>query len=477
MSLRDPRTIRLILLVTCLLILGGVAAAWEKVGLSPVKDWWKKAAQGSESSGGRERLASASLAAGGTDTLEVPVDVVQKLGIRTAAVEQATKLRPLELAGSINIYADRFQLVRTYWPGEVVQIGTVEASPQVPPPLETASKQISLGDRVSKGQLLAVIYNADLGSKKNDLIDALSQLSIDQKQYDALNELYKKGAATEAMLRQATRNVETDINNARRAESYLRTYRVPEEEIKAVKEEAKRIFERGGQHDPEKEKNWPRVEIRAKLDGTVLERNISLGDVVDTSRDLFKIADLNKLTVWANAYEEDLPALQALRPEQRVWKVRLNADPNFEPQTGAIDYIGLLVDPNQHTVPIRGYVDNSKGLLRAGQFVTATIGLPPPADTVVIPAMALDEDGNDSIVMVRVDPRKIENADPKKEYYAQRRVAVIQRGQQEIYVRSRLKLEQEKQGLQTLQPGDQVVTSGVLLLRATLEDLKGAAKK
>ena len=91
--------------------------------------------------------------------------------------------------------------------------------------------------------------------------------------------------------------------------------------------------------------------------------------------------------------------------------------------------------------------------------------------------MALDEDGNDSIVMVRVDPRKIENADPKKEYYAQRRVAVIQRGQQEIYVRSRLKLEQEKQGLQTLQPGDQVVTSGVLLLRATLEDLKGAAKK
>src|SRR5713226_510567 len=140
MSLRDPRTLKLVLLVACLLILGGVAAAWAKVGLSPVKDWWKKADQGKESSAARERLASARLAPGRTDTLEVPAEVVQKLGIQTIGVEKATKKRPLPLAGSLNLYTDRFQLVRTYWPGEVVQIGTVEALPSSSSSLETVSK-------------------------------------------------------------------------------------------------------------------------------------------------------------------------------------------------------------------------------------------------------------------------------------------------------------------------------------------------
>ena len=54
------------------------------------------------------------------------------------------------------------------------------------------------------------------------------------------------------------------------------------------------------------------IEVRSPLDGVILEKNIALGDLVDTNLDLFKIADLSRLRVMAHAYEEDLPLLDAL---------------------------------------------------------------------------------------------------------------------------------------------------------------------
>ncbi len=51
---------------------------------------------------------------------------------------------------------------------------------------------------------------------------------------------------------------------------------------------------------------------RAPLDGVILEKNLTIGDIVTTDDDLFKIADLSRLVVMANVYEEDLPTLSAI---------------------------------------------------------------------------------------------------------------------------------------------------------------------
>ena len=52
--------------------------------------------------------------------------------------------------------------------------------------------------------------------------------------------------------------------------------------------------------------------MRAPFAGVVLEKNITTGDIVDTNLDLFKVADLDRLGVMADVYEEDLPALESL---------------------------------------------------------------------------------------------------------------------------------------------------------------------
>ena len=90
------------------------------------------------------------------------------------------------------------------------------------------------------------------------------------------------------------------------------------------------------------------------------------------------------MTVFAFPYEEDLPALQSL-PKPIRWTVRLKANPKAKPLTGTVDTIGAVIDPNMRTALVTGQVDNTQGLLLAGEFVTATVETPPPRDQVVIP--------------------------------------------------------------------------------------------
>ena len=94
-----------------------------------------------------------------------------------------------------------------------------------------------------------------------------------------------------------------------------------------------------------------------------------------TQLDLFKVGDVSTLEVLVDIFEEDLPALESLNADARHWTLHLNSEPGSPGITGSFDIIGHAVDPQRHTVSVTGWLDNSHGLLRAGQFVTAEIAL------------------------------------------------------------------------------------------------------
>jgi cobalt-zinc-cadmium efflux system membrane fusion protein len=425
-----------------------------------------------------EQRFEAELVPGRPNTLRVPENVARALGIRIAEAHPATEPTPLVLRGSLDLDPNHLQHVHARFGGEVVELGKVAEGGGE---FATVPRPVRFGDRVHKGDLLCVVWSKDLGEKKSELVDALSQLRTDKDTLDRLEELYKGGAVPEVQVRQARRAYESDLTAVSRAERTLRVWRVPEKEINAVREEAERIRQRGGKRDPDTERNWARVDVNAPFDGTVVEKNVTVGDIVDTTTDLFTVANLDVLAVWANAYEEDLPALHALPPDERRWTVRIPSDPAARPIAGSIDRIGPVLDPNQHTALVSGRVENPGHAFRAGQFVTATVELPPPAGVVVVPIAALVEDGEQSIVWVRPDP--------KKDEYVLRHVLVVQRREAVAYVRwlrptwlllsaaspppAPLNLAAATLcGLPATEPEVRVVTSGNLLLKAKLDDLQ-----
>ena len=121
--------------------------------------------------------------------------------------------------------------------------------------------------------------------------------------------------------------------------------------------------------------------------------------------DLFKIADLTRLDVLAHVFEEDLPMLEDLPATRRHWKIYLKSDPQGRPLSGSFSQIGSIIDPNQHTALVMGWVDNASGRLRIGQFITAAVDLPAYMDEVAVPASAIvDKDAN-SYVFVQPDAK------------------------------------------------------------------------
>lgn len=440
-------------------------------------------------------------------TLFVPESVRTALGIRKGGkdriepVKVPTATRPLTLYGSTRLDDTRLARIRArFAPCEVVQIGKKMDAGKRTDTGETAFRELRPGDHVQKGEELGVFFSVDVGCKKNDLLDALVLYDLDQKIYDNMTK--KSEAIPQVMLDTQFSKVQSDRNAITRALNNLKVWNIPQDEIDALHEEAKKISadknawfktpegrwvkgEKQGNHglvdvDKENENPWARVTLRAPFDGIIVERNITVHDtVVDNTLNLFQIAQVNRLQVVAYAPEDELPTLNALTSEQRIWSVRTVGPVPVSGLKGPIDEIGYLIDPNQHTAVIKGYIDNPHEQIRAGQFVSCTVQIPPPKDVVEVPIDAVVEDGKYAVVFVETDA--------VKHYYTMRRIQLTQRFEKTAFVRSKafgkeeqVTAEEKEQGMlafEPLRPDERIVRSGVGELKAALIDLESRPTK
>jgi cobalt-zinc-cadmium efflux system membrane fusion protein len=461
----------LVVLIGIGMMLGGVPAPWQAAG----------AEKPSNPPGKKTAPLSVERVNGKAFTLFVPDDARKALGISTpkgdfVAIAKKPTPKTLVMPGSTmldptHLYRIRARFAPSPSSAECIEIGPKrdESSPV------TKEREIRSGDHVQKGDLLAVFQSVDVGNKKNDLIDAIYQLHLDQQILKKAEE--HADSVPEVFLWNAQRQVAGDQNVVNRAIATLRSWVISEKDIEKVQDEAKEVIRRGGKHDPGVDTKWPRVEIKAPDDGVIVERNLALHEiVVDNTTNIFQIAKLDRLAVLAYCPEDDLPELERLSTEKRRWTVKTVGS---RPVSGPIDDISYIIDPNQHTAVIKGHIDNPKEVLRAGQFIEATIELRPPDNVVEIPVDAVSEDGQQAVVFVV--------SDSTKHHYTMRRVQVEARFDNTVFVRSKPfdssvqpSKEELAQGILPKEPlteGEKVLQTGVGELKAKLLDLESQPEK
>lgn len=398
-----------------LAVLALVMAATTIRAVPTVRSWWIHHRGVAEpSTVTATKPLRVTLAAEEMDALNVPKEVVENLGLRFTQVRTAPEIESLRLAGTLTLSADQMVHVNARFSGEVVEIGECDNSGTETGLVSVANQSLQgstspsprrplrFGDQVKRGQLLAVIWSKDLGEKKSELVEHLSRLHLNQTNLKRLESLLAKGSVSERGVREAEQSVEVELIAVSRAERTLRSWKIATEEIRAIRQEAEKI--RDAQPNRESHNmvdTWARVEVRAPSNGTIVEKNITVGDQVASDLNIFTIADLQRIDVLAHAYEEELPDLERLPAEQRHWNVTLKSDPLAPPLKGSFDRIGTIIDPAQHTALVMGWVDNSDGRLRVGQFITAHINLPAPADEVAVPIGAIIDQEGKSFVFVR----------------------------------------------------------------------------
>jgi cobalt-zinc-cadmium efflux system membrane fusion protein len=493
-----PRLKRGLVVTVVLVVLGlavGVAAA---TGLIPrVTEWLghspdQAGADNPRKPPSHELVRDAKKRPVDPPTLRLSEEAAQSLGIRPETivkVEPAEKPRPLPpLEGTLAWENDALYAVRPRFAGEVAEIMPAKKTPlelrfELSRPGTNPSKSpdlkrpLTFGDRVKKGDVLAIVWSKDLGEKKAALIDALIDLRRDQQQLATRAKLFEQGAISLTSYREQERTVQKEINLVNAAERTLRIWKLTDDEIEAIKDEATKIEKT--KRDPKKEQEWAKVEVKAPHDGVIVEKNTNLGDWVDpvNSPPMFRIADLSTLAFWVHPLEEYLPELQKVidrgDPAQIRCKLRLHADPSRRELEGPLLRIAPSVDPNQHTLLVMGRIPNPDHRFLVGQFLTATVYIRPGPDLVEIPTTALNEDAGQSLVFVQRDPNKLE--------FTVRRVAVTDRFKDRVLVRSKIDPAAEVQpppvpGLrgpwpvQPLRKDEHIVTQGVPMLTMALRD-------
>ena len=338
-------------------------------------------------------IAGAGLLVGHTwagQLQSVPPEVTANMGIRTVeALPRGGKPGILRLVGTLTYDTDQLFVIHSRFPGEVAEIAAVKDG--------DTTRPLRYGDKVKKGQRLAAIWSKEVGERKAAFMDALHRWYMSDEALKRLEKAFDEGAVPLATLVLAQRQAQRDLSAVLAAERTLRLWKLSPEEIKALRGEAEQLRKNQGKRDAENEAaRWARGEILSPADGTVMEKNAVVGDVVDSkSAALFKIANLDRLQVFVTPSDPDLGVLKGLQPEKLRWVIHVDWAAPIE---GKFQIVQSRDPPRPL---LAGFVDNSAQKLVIGQFVTVSIDLPGqdpgattlPPQEVTIPASALVEQG------------------------------------------------------------------------------------
>ncbi|TAJ10761.1 MAG: efflux RND transporter periplasmic adaptor subunit, partial [Planctomycetota bacterium] len=151
----------------------------------------------------------------------------------------------------------------------------------------------------------------------------------------------------------------------------------------------------------------PRYAIRAAIDGVVVQREVTLGELVGPDREyLMVLADATKLWVLA-----DVPEAKLLRVHAgaKAWvSVGLVGDAGGKRFEGSVAFISPFVDPTTRTAQVRIEVPVTESGLRPGMFAQAEIvetnpDEPNPAALVAVPEDAIQSIEGKPAVFVPVE--------------------------------------------------------------------------
>lgn len=311
------------------------------------------------------------------------VEAAKKAGVDVELVERGTIVESIRGSGSVVYDPTRLANLASRAKGSVALV------------------RKNLGDRVVRGEILALIDAAEVGNLKTSLMRSIIEQRLQVSNVDRLTQakdavptsllLNARAAASKAQAdvlsaEQSLRNLGLEIrldalNGLTEAQMMdrLRFLSIPDSIVK----------EMGSQSSSNL------LPIYSPLDGIVTERGASPGEVVDTTQNLFQVADTSRMWLLLSVSQEHASKLQLGQT------VEFHSDGTRSVSAGVIDWISTTVDKTTRMIQIRAALENGDGNLRNETFGTGEVILRNEPNAIVIPSEATHWEGCCQIVFVR----------------------------------------------------------------------------
>lgn len=243
------------------------------------------------------------------------------------------------------------------FPGEIRfdEDRTAHVVPRVPGVVE--SVQAELGQAVKRGQVLAVIASQQISDLRSEQQAAQRRLELARLTFQREQQLWQERISAEQdylQARQALQEAEIALANAR-------------QKVAAV--------------GPAGAGN--RYELRAPFDAVVVEKHLTVGEVVDETSNAFTLSDLSR--VWATfaVAPRDLDKVTTGR------NVTVSAPDLGARVEGKVNYVGSLLGEQNRAATVRATLANPNGAWRPGLFVNVAVSVERFNAAVVVPESAL----------------------------------------------------------------------------------------
>jgi len=255
------------------------------------------------------------------------------------------------------------------------------------------SLAVQPGDRVHAGQVLATLDAAGILDARNGLASANAALGEAQASEQAAALQLKRGQEQLSFGGVAKAEVERRQVDLAKAQAAVKSAQANADMYRAQ-------YERLA---PAEGAAPGTSAIVTPLAGVVTSVGITVGEVVDTARDAFTVADPSRMLVLANLYGPDIAWVKT--GDEADVDAPVPGHPHFAGQVGAIN---AALDPATNTAPARIEIANPADILRANMFVSVTISADLGRTGVTLPATAVQETEQGPIAFVRVAEDRFE---------------------------------------------------------------------
>jgi len=316
----------------------------------------------------------------------------------------------------------------------------------------------NVGDQVKQGDVLALVDAAEVGQLKSQLLKAKTQLDLNTKTFQRFSKLggdiipeqkiqEAKAAKSDAEFQlestvQALANfgllIDFDTIVGQpiiEVRANLRLLGIPQDIVESL--DASRT-------------STNLIPLVSPRDGVVVMRNAVAGEVVETGKSLFTVANTKQMWLLLNVRLEEAERITLGQ------KIVFRPSGSQREATGSVTWISTEVDSETRTVRVRGELANAQGRLRNETFGGGEIVLREEDEAIIVPSDAIHWEGCCHVAFVR-----------DKDYFKEGSYKVFHTRS----VRPGVKVGKNTEVIAGLLPGEVIVTAGSGILRAEL--LKG----
>ena len=296
----------------------------------------------------------------------------------------------------------------------------------VAPKITSTVKQflVQRGSKVKKGQLMAVLENADLAAAAEssrgdyeqaqaaytttvaaslpqqiqkaqlDAASAKSAFDAAEKVYNSRKDLFQQGALPRRELDAAEVALVAARSQNEQAQKLLADLqRIGKEQALKSAEGQKQSFE-GKYHAAAAQLSYS--EIKSPINGVVTDRPLYVGDVATANQPLLTVMDLSRLIAKGHIPQSEAAQLKAGNPAQ------LKVPGMDDPIEGKITLVSPALDPGSTTIEVWVEAKKANPNLRPGITVQVAMTAKTVKGAVVVPAAAVykNPEGNSNYVLV-----------------------------------------------------------------------------